>query len=636
MIPLLVWCGLVLFGFAAEGDLARPVFEELQLGEIKPGGWLEDQLRIQAAGLTGHLDEFWPDVRDSGWTGGQAEGWERLPYWLDGLVPLAVLLDDPALLAKSRKTIDYILLHQADDGWLGPEQSAKGNYQRRDPWPVYVILKVLTQYFSATGDPRVPVAIERFLRVLDSEIDQRPLFEWNRMRWQDGVLTVHWLFERSGASWLLALAAKMQEQGYDWSAHFRDLPHQEKVERWEHESHVVNNAMGVKAPALRYRNTGDDAARQIALDSVSVLDQFHGQAAGIFSGDECFAGKMPSQGTETCAVVEYLFSLEKLMALFGQPALGDRLEVVAFNALPAAFKPDMWARQYVQQANQPIAKMAQDRIYTTNGPAANVYGLETNYGCCTANLHQGWPKFAAHLWMKDPAGLAAIAYAPSSVSTKVNGTPVWIDLATDYPFEEQLRFEVRVERPVEFSLKLRVPAWTEKPVLKLAGQSLNLERGTFFELQRKWEGTTTFEMNLPMPTLIERRYNNAAAVRRGPLVYSLLIREKWVRVAGELPHADFEVYPASPWNYALELNEKSPETSVLFQSEPVHGNPFDPMTTPVRATVRGKLLPEWTLERNAAAPPPVSPVQSDEPLQPLTLIPYGAAKLRITEFPTLY
>src|SRR4051812_47321706 len=58
--------------------------QPLPLGAIKPAGWLRKQLQIQADGLGGHLDEFWPDVKESAWIGGAEEGWERGPYWLDG------------------------------------------------------------------------------------------------------------------------------------------------------------------------------------------------------------------------------------------------------------------------------------------------------------------------------------------------------------------------------------------------------------------------------------------------------------------------------------------------------------------------------------------------------------------------
>src|SRR5262249_34875388 len=80
--------------------LRAAAFEPLPMGSIKPAGWLKDVLRLQADGLSGHLDEFWPDIKDSAWFGGNAEGWERVPYWLDGLVPLAYVLNDPMLEAK--------------------------------------------------------------------------------------------------------------------------------------------------------------------------------------------------------------------------------------------------------------------------------------------------------------------------------------------------------------------------------------------------------------------------------------------------------------------------------------------------------------------------------------------------------
>ncbi|MDA2931337.1 glycoside hydrolase family 127 protein, partial [Acidobacteria bacterium AH-259-O06] len=369
---------------AQEKGLRQLTFEAFALGSVKPTGWLKNQLEIQNGGLTGNLQKFWADVKESGWIGGNAEGWERAPYWLDGAVPLAFLLDDGELQASVRRYIDYALRGQAQDGWLGPEESSTGNYKYRDPWPVYVMLKVLTQYQEATGDNRVIPAMNRFLKAVNRQLDERPLFSWNRMRWQDGVLSIHWLFVRTKEPWLLDLADKMERQGYNWTWHFRDLPHKEKVEKWEHESHVVNNAMGVKAPAVWYRQSGDDFDRQTAFEALRALDRYHGQATGLFTGDECFAGRMPSQGTELCAVVEYMYSLEWLLQVVGDPSFGDRLERIAFNALPAQIKPDWWARQYVQQANQVVARVSEDRIYTTNGPEANVFGLDTNYGCCTA------------------------------------------------------------------------------------------------------------------------------------------------------------------------------------------------------------------------------------------------------------
>lgn len=100
--------------------LASPSFRPLPVGTIHPAGWLARQLRIQADGLSGHLDQFWPDVAQSQWFGGTAEGWERAPYWLDGAIPLAWLLDDGAIKARITGYVDFIVSHQRADGWYGP------------------------------------------------------------------------------------------------------------------------------------------------------------------------------------------------------------------------------------------------------------------------------------------------------------------------------------------------------------------------------------------------------------------------------------------------------------------------------------------------------------------------------------
>ena len=88
--------------------------------EIKPKGWLKRQLEIQAEGLSGNLDKMWPDVRDSAWIGGDREGWERVPYWLDGFIPLAYLLENEDMIARAKKYIDAIIAQQKADGWICP------------------------------------------------------------------------------------------------------------------------------------------------------------------------------------------------------------------------------------------------------------------------------------------------------------------------------------------------------------------------------------------------------------------------------------------------------------------------------------------------------------------------------------
>ena len=126
----------------ARTRLAEPRLRPFPLGSILPSGWMKDQLQSQAGGLTGHIDEFWPDIAESAWIGGDSEGWERGPYWLDGLVPLAFLLDDERLKEKARRWVDAILGSQRADGWIGPELDTDYGYEY-DPWPLFIVFKAL-------------------------------------------------------------------------------------------------------------------------------------------------------------------------------------------------------------------------------------------------------------------------------------------------------------------------------------------------------------------------------------------------------------------------------------------------------------------------------------------------------------
>ena len=625
--------------------LAKPgAFTLLPLGCVLPGGWLKSQLLLQAAGLSGHLDETWPDVGpNSGWLGGTGESWERGPYFLDGLIPLAYLLDDRRLKAKAQKFIDWTLKSQRENGMFGPASND-------DWWPRMVMLKALTQYQEVTADPRVIPFMERYFLYQLAELPIRPLKSWGRFRWQDQALTVLWLYDRNKDLNLLKLVKLLHIQGYDWIAQFDNFQYKERMSKSQialssaipglidvkMATHGVNNGEAVKTGAVWSRLSDSDSDRQAVLKMISELDRYHGLPNGMFSCDEHLAGRSPSQGSELCTVVEYMFSLEQCLAILGDVTLGDRLEKLAFNALPGALSDDMWAHQYNQEANQVECSLHKEP-WTTDGPESNLYGLEPHFGCCTANFNQGWPKFATSLFMTSAEGaLVAAVYSPCEVRLNLRGTAIHIIEETEYPFRGTIRLTVNPSNQLTFPFLLRIPGWAKDAQILVNGRVQHAPiAGTFARIEREWKQGDVVEMTLPMQPRVIAGFNGSVSVERGPLVFSYSIGQDWLKLRDRGMTADWQVYPTSRWNYALEGGTSAQFQEITVSESGVTGRPFALEGTPTQLQVQARILPTWMASEGVAGTLPKSPVESPEQTETITLVPYAAAKLRITSFPLL-
>ena len=614
--------------------LEQPSFLLLPLGAIRPTGWLRRQLEVQAQGLSGHLDETWPDVGpDSGWLGGKGESWERGPYYLDGLLPMAYQLEDRRLKEKSLRFVEWTLKSRRPDGLFGPTS------KQEDWWPRMVMLKALTQYQEVTGDARVVPLMEAYFAYQRKNMPGNPLSSWARARWQDNVLTVYWLYNRNGDAKLLDLAKMLHDQGYDWKGMYEKFPYttkvtradfdrEEKTKEGNHPSHGVNNAMALKAVPLWSLQSKSEDGRNFQVKQWEILDRYHGLANGMFSADEHFAGRNPSQGIELCAVVEAMFSLEQAMAISGQSALGDRLEKVAYNALPGTISDDMWTHQYDQQPNQ-IECGFHSKPWSTNGTESNLFGLEPNFGCCTANFHQGWPKLTSSLVMaSQDKGLAVMVYAPCVVSTRVRGMPVEMEVATDYPFRGDVEIRVASGEALAFPLHLRVPEG-ESPVFLVNGERISpVVKDGFARVEHEWRRGDVLTMKMEMKPRVVEGAMGTVSVMRGPLVFSLPIRERWTKIRDRGLTADWEVFGDSPWNYGL-----AQAAEITVKEQPIGVIPFAKATPAVTLATEGVRLSQWRGSDGTADAPPQDATGASGEKTGLDLVPYASTKLRITSFP---
>ena len=593
--------------------------------EIKPKGWLYKQLRIQAKGLSGNLDKVWPDIRDSSWIGGTKDGWERVPYWLDGFIPLAYFLEDKDMIARAKKYIDAIVSKQNDDGWLCP--CSKENRANYDAWAVFLMTKVLTVYYECSKDEKIPDVIYRTLKNYYELIstEQIKLFGWAEYRWFEFFIAINFTYERCKEDWLKDLAKIIKKQGSDYEACavYWDTPRNE----WAFYTHIVNIAMMLKYEAVSCELL-DTEYKDIAEKLRGVLKQYNGTVVEIFTGDECLSGISPIQGTELCAVVEQMYAYELLFAYTGDSKWAERLEILAFNALPATISDDMWTHQYVQMNNQIACQKFIDTkpIFRTNGPESHLFGLEPNFGCCTANFNQGWPKFALSSFMYNDEGVINVVPVPCQLKT----SDFDITLDTNYPFDNTLKYTIDSNK--DFKFEIRIPADAENIIINEKKAStddlkFNIVAG------EKCEITVSFVLN---PHFEEYSYN-LKYVKCGSLVFSLPIKfekimHEYVRndVERKFPYCDYELIPQSDWNYAFADASLSVETKTPGEV------PFSVDEPPITIAAKMKKI-DWGFEEGyttvcAKTPKSLETVSDTEDIK---LVPYGAAKLRMTVMPLI-
>ncbi len=617
--------------------LKQDVYVQLPLGSIKAKGWLLKQLELQKDGFTGNAEELYPEAenlgKNSDWLGGTGNSWEKVPYYVKGLVALAYTLDDPGLKSKAQKWIDYTLEHQQESGLFGP-------LKMKDWWPRMPFMYALQSYYEATNDKRVVPFLAKYFKYQLANLDKDPLDSWGKSRAGDNMELALWVYNKTGEKYLLELAAKLKEQAYPWI----DIYNKNQFFYYGDDyqpKHMVNVAQALKFPAVYSQINSSSINTNAMQTGINHLVHDHGQPTGLSAGTEFLSGNSSIQGVETCTVVEWMQSLETASRIIHNASLGDQLEKVAFNALPAQFSRDLKSHSYYTLPNQ-VQSLPGGHGFNQDYSSGIVLSPYSGFPCCRYNMHMGWPYFVKNSCLATPTGgLALNTYGPMEISGIVgSGTKVKLTEDTNYPFEEQIRITVSLDQQTNFPLQFRIPGWCTKPEVLVNGKLMTgVKSAELYTIARNWVDNDKVVLNFPMNISTSKQVNNAVSVERGPLVYALKIKPsiKNVKEFAVKGFYETEISPVSPWNYGLLIGNSPLNDQFTVVKKQMPQNPFIQEETPVQLKVKAKQIADWGMDysKMAAFDVPFSPLASGAQTEEILLVPYGSENIRLSVFPTI-
>ncbi len=665
------------------------VFAEGMIDKIQPEGWLKEILERQRDGLAGHPEAMaypfntvlWAGElkRDSESRGADWWRFEQTAYYLDGITRLGFLLDDQKFLDTWQENIEYVLAHplpakagmteeeamqqlqrgrrprsfdaqvsadpeaqkrfeqmqarmkermakqarilMADrsEGRLGPETGSMA-------WPFAVFFRAVQAYYEATGDPRIPEALEK--NYLSYSLD-----ELAQDRYVINVEGILWTYALTGNQALLDLAVNAWERGES------NMTQETALDDSEFHMHGVTMNELLKVPLLLYAYTGEETYLQAALHAEEKMEAPNMLIDGINSSSEALAGNDPLASHETCDISDYTWTMGYYLMVTGDGQWADRIEKGIFNGGFGAITKDFKTMQYFSCPNQFIATGNSNHNAFKYGLTWMQYRPIHETECCIGNLHRYFPNYVARMWMKDRKGQPVAAlYGPSSVEYELGkGITVKIEEKTAYPFEEQVCFEFSFfkngkpyAKAVDMDFTYRIPGWVK-------GQ----ETG-FKTVSKQWKTGDTYKVDLPMEIEIVDNPVTGSSVQRGPVVYSYAIPANveedpaiYENLAGKVSaNPDFKSWsmtPAGKWNYALV---KDGLKDLKVEKTGAQGFPFDLETVPLKIRVPVTGVKGWTLKENRFTPALPETFKTEGKVEYIDLVPYGSTTLRVTIFPT--
>eukprot|EP00854_Cymbomonas_tetramitiformis_P005083 gene5083-6187_t len=555
-----------------------------------------EELLLQAKGLSGDLPWFWPYFNNSVWVGGNATNnatnnvFQYIPYYLKGLVPLSYLVDDENLNSVRDKYCKYILMKAKNmsysEGWLGPPVHSGEPYAAEEYWSAYLAVEAfesLAEADSTQYEEIVTALIQHhstFYRHLKEGRPPLAKGRWAFGRYSEALVGIQWLLDQPSSvvpqtalSMLWDLMRMIRTQATvanltNWEQWYR---HGDPFAPWHDDSgasgaqhlmhHGVDVGEAMKTGPLWWRVSGKPSDLNNSWVALQWADYYAHMSDGMYFADEMMNGNnTPSRGTETCSVVETMYSMRVAWEITANVTFMDRLERLAFNSLPAALYPDVSANVYHHSSNQITA----DR-------GAYEYSL---FFCCSANVHQGWPKFAGSVIhaVREEEALVVSTFVPSFTSLSGLGETT-VELIGSYPFSDKSNIQVNRTTLEYKKVKVRIPCWTDGATIQLLGSVQFAPACVLFDLALPGD-----KYNLTLEVTFHNRIHlkfwqdhstapGAVEVHRGPITFALRPKENvsTVPIAGASTCATHKVTASSPWNYGLLVDPAAPDKSLHFE-----------------------------------------------------------------------
>jgi len=641
----------------------RPAFLPLPPGAVEPAGWLRDWCLAARDGYTGHMDEYddefkraWaPDQKMTGegllWYKG-AWPYEGGGYWFDGLARLGFALHDEALIQQAQRRLYAVADHMNTNAllflwWLNRNnpEDRKAVIAALEGWPLWacgLLGRAMAGFYAGAGDQHILEALEA---AYGSDPDCLRSIPGNVSSLWPAFDTYCWTGNRGIAEALNAMFKKGGQLSPRLNRYRQppDLKPGATVEN----AHVVEFIESTTPWLLGYLWTGDRRYLEAAVGWHDLLERIAMQPYGVPVADEWYGPTGAFRGSETCDVAGYVWSQVCLLEVTGEGRMADRLERAFFNAGPATVSRDFKSHVYFQSPNR-FANLSPD---FPHGPRASggAYRPKHSPLCCTAALNRIVPWFVTHLWMATyDNGLAAVSYGPCRVTALAGDhVPVVIACRTDYPFDDTVEVSVQPARETAFPLCFHIPGWCTAPALSLNGEAVVVERDArdFARISRSWKSGDIVRLRLPMTPGIHRGRDAAS----GP-PYDGVHRPTRVTIPGEtstrgVPYASVSYGPllfavpipdttdantpdpAARWRFALDV--QNPGLAVERAAMPAR---WDwPLNAPLKLRANAVEVP-WNPDPRAPSLP-LLPASRSKPAEPITLIPYGCTKFRISMFP---